>query len=654
MFRKILIANRGEIAVRIARTARRMGVATVAIYSDADRSAMHVAVADQALRAGPAAAAESYLDQEKIISLAKDSGAEAIHPGYGFLSENPDFADAVTAAGLVFIGPPASAIRAMGLKHKARELMEKAGVPVLPGSTGDTQDTEHLASEAARIGYPVLIKPVAGGGGKGMHRVDDPGDLAEAIARARREAISSFGDGGLLLEKFLAKARHIEIQVFADARGNTVHLFERDCSLQRRHQKVIEEAPAPGMTPDMRNAMGTAAVEAARAVGYVGAGTIEFIADVSEGLNPDRFYFMEMNTRLQVEHPVTETITGVDLVEWQLRVAAGEPLPLRQSQLMMTGHAIEARIYAEDPARNFQPQTGRLTQLKFPAGARIDSGVREGDIITPHYDPLIAKLIVHGRNRAVAMRRLSQALAQIRIAGCRTNLDFLNRLARHPEFAGEAVDIGFIGRHIDSLTAEPSPPLEAVAASMLHALGYLAKPATHSPFDTLTNFRLWPGDRLRADFTPGELQDAGRGKFLFRDGERSLAFTLLSHTEDALQFDLGPSIVSITYSHSGGTLTIGFDGSTYRFDKPETESSAGENEDGSGLLIAPMPGLVRDVRVRPGDRVERHDTIAVTESMKMEFSLKAPRGGTVTAVNVAAGDQIEEGAVIAMIEAGDA
>ncbi len=654
MFAKILIANRGEIAVRIARTARRMGIATVAIYSDADRDGLHVAVADEALRAGPAVAAQSYLDQEKIIALARDSGAEAIHPGYGFLSENPQFAEAVTAAGLVFIGPPASAIRAMGLKDRARQRMEKAGVPVLPGSTGDRQDPEYLTGEAARIGYPVLIKPVAGGGGKGMHRVDGEADLADALARAGREAAASFGDGNLLLEKYLNKARHIEIQVFADSHGNTIHLHERDCSLQRRHQKVIEEAPAPGMTPEMRAQMGRAAVEAAKAVGYVGAGTIEFIADVSQGLRPDRFYFMEMNTRLQVEHPVTEAITGIDLVEWQLRIAAGEPLPLRQTQISLTGHAIEARLYAEDPARNFQPQTGRLARLEFPDGVRVDTGVRQGDTVTPHYDPLIAKLIVHGRNRAIALHRLADALSRTIIAGCRTNLDFLHRLALNPGFARGESDIGLIARHLVGLTADRVSPMEAVAAAALHVHGYLKNPASPSPFDTLANFRLWPGEMLTADFFSGALLDFGSRKFEFHDGERRLAFTLLSHTENSMRLDFGSRIVALGYFLSEGSLTVQYQGARYRFDDTPADAAAVEAQSASGLVTAPMPGLVREIRVRPGDRVERDDTIAITESMKMEFALKAPRAGTVSAVNVAAGDQIGEGTVIAVVGPSDA
>ena len=415
MFGKILIANRGEIAVRVAQTAQRMGIRTVAIYSDADAQALHVRVAEEAFRVGPPAAKESYLSMDAIIAVAKRSGAEAIHPGYGFLSENPDFVDAVERANLVFIGPPAAAIRAMGLKDQARMLMQKAGVPVLPGYNGENQDTEHLAREAARIGFPILIKPVAGGGGKGMHRVDKPEAFTKSLESARREAAAAFGNDRVLIEKFLGKARHIEIQVFADSHGNTLHLFERDCSLQRRHQKVVEEAPAPGMTADLRAVMGKAAIAAARAVGYVGAGTVEFIVDVSKGLSPEAFFFMEMNTRLQVEHPVTEMITGLDLVEWQLRVANGEPLPKQQGDVAISGHAIEARLYAEDPLRNFLPQSGKLEHLQFAQrdSLRIDTGFSQGDAVATHYDPMIAKMIAHGPTRAVAQRKLAEALAEI-------------------------------------------------------------------------------------------------------------------------------------------------------------------------------------------------------------------------------------------------
>ncbi len=474
MFHKILIANRGEIACRVIDTCRRMGVATVAVYSDADRAARHVEMADEAVHIGGPAPADSYLRGDVIIQAALDTGAQAIHPGYGFLSENPGFVDACQAAGIIFIGPSGDAIRAMGLKDAAKALMEKAGVPVVPGYHGANQDPEHLAGAADAIGYPVLIKAVAGGGGKGMRRVEAPKDFADALASAMGEARTAFGNADVLIEKYVEKPRHIEVQVFGDGK-TAVHLFERDCSLQRRHQKVIEEAPAPGMTAEMRAAMGKAAVRAAEAIGYSGAGTIEFIVDASDGLRADRFWFMEMNTRLQVEHPVTEAITGVDLVEWQLRVASGEPLPAAQDDLTITGHAFEARLYAEDVPAGFLPATGTLHHLAFPATARAETGVRKGDTISPWYDPMIAKVIVHGPTRAVALQQLSAALAGTEVAGTVTNLGFLGALARHKGFAAGDVDTGLIARDLEALVAVPDCPAAVKALAALAAAG-MAEP----------------------------------------------------------------------------------------------------------------------------------------------------------------------------------
>ena len=454
MFRKILIANRGEIACRVMDTCRRLGVATVAVYSDADRAARHVALAGQAVWIGGPRPVDSYLKADRIIAAALETGAEAIHPGYGFLSENPDFVEAVERAGLIFIGPSARAIRAMGLKDAAKALMEKAGVPVVPGYHGADQSPDHLARQAERIGWPVLIKAVAGGGGKGMRLVERAGDFADALDSARGEAATAFANPDVLIEKYIQRPRHIEVQVFGDG-ARAVHLFERDCSLQRRHQKVIEEAPAPGMTAEMRTAMGQAAVRAAEAIGYAGAGTIEFIVDGSDGLCHDRFWFMEMNTRLQVEHPVTEAITGVDLVEWQLRVAAGESLPARQEDLSIHGHAFEARLYAEDAPAGFLPATGTLTHLTFPEDARAETGVRTGDAISPWYDPMIAKIITHGPTRAAALARLETALAETEVAGAVTNLSFLSALTRHQGFRAGEVDTGLIARDLDQLLAAP-------------------------------------------------------------------------------------------------------------------------------------------------------------------------------------------------------
>ncbi|MBC6416778.1 MAG: ATP-grasp domain-containing protein, partial [Rhodospirillales bacterium] len=499
MFRKILIANRGEIACRIIRTARTLGIDSVAVYSDADAEAQHAALADEAWRLGPPPVGESYLRADKILEIAKRSGAEAIHPGYGFLSENAAFAEACEDAGIVFIGPPASAIRAMGLKDAAKALMEKAGVPVVPGYHGAEQVPGLLADEAARIGYPVLIKAVAGGGGKGMRLVETPEAFAAALESARREGRNAFGDPRVLIEQYVAQPRHVEIQVFADGKGQVVYLFERDCSLQRRHQKVVEEAPAPGMPAAVRRAMGEAAVKAALAIGYRGAGTVEFIADGSTGLREDSFWFMEMNTRLQVEHPVTEMITGQDLVAWQLQVAAGGSLPLTQDQLAIAGHAFEARIYAEDPARDFLPTVGLLERLRFPRaepGIRIDSGVIEGDRITPHYDPMIAKLIVHGANRQEALARLARALAAVEIDGCTTNVGFLGALARHAGFAAGAVDTGLIGRDIAQLLSDDAErDDDALTAAVLFAADALEEATEDNPWTQLTGFRLWGNAR---------------------------------------------------------------------------------------------------------------------------------------------------------------
>ena len=476
MFTKLLIANRGEIACRVMRTAHRLGIRTAAVCSDADRDALHVATAGEAWRLGPADAARSYLDVERVVAAAKAAGADAVHPGYGFLAENPAFVEACDAAGLVFVGPPAGAVRAMGLKDAAKRAMEAAGVPVVPGYHGEDQDPATLLAHAREIGFPVLVKAVAGGGGKGLRRADAEDGFAEALEGARREARSSFGDDRVLIERCIARPRHVEVQVFADAHGNAVHLFERDCSLQRRHQKVVEEAPAPGMSEAMRAAMGAAAVAAARAIGYRGAGTVEFIADASRGLREDRFWFMEMNTRLQVEHPVTEMITGTDLVEWQLRVAAGEPLPAGQAALSITGHAVEARVYAEDPERGFLPATGTIAHLAFPPASgdlRIDHGVREGDAVTAHYDPMLAKVIAHGPDRAAALGRLAGALRAVEIAGVTTNVAFLSRLVADPEFRAGDVDTGLIERALDTLTARGPVPEPVLAAAAMHAAGVL-------------------------------------------------------------------------------------------------------------------------------------------------------------------------------------
>ena len=642
MFDTILIANRGEIACRVMETARTMGVRCVAVHSDADAGAKHVQMADLAVRIGGPAPADSYLRGDVIIEAALDSGAQAIHPGYGFLSENPDFVDLVEAAGLVFIGPSGDAIRAMGLKDAAKALMEKAGVPVVPGYHGSNQDPEHLAGAADTIGYPVLIKAVAGGGGKGMRLVEKPSDFAAALDSARSEARTAFGNTDVLVEKYVAKPRHIEVQVFGDG-THAVHLFERDCSLQRRHQKVIEEAPAPGMTAEMRAAMGQAGVRAAEAIGYSGAGTVEFIVDASEGLRPDRFWFMEMNTRLQVEHPVTEAITGIDLVEWQLRVAAGEALPLRQEQLSITGHAFEARLYAEDVPKGFLPATGTLTHLRFPAGCRADSGVRAGDTISPWYDPMIAKVVVHGPTRAVALSRLDRALSDTQVAGTVTNLAFLGALARHKGFASGDVDTGLIGRDIDALVVPPVPePRHKVAAAMAAldvtggdwAQGFtlwepLARSVTldwqGAPFDAV--LRAEGPDRQRWTLDEGEVLAERHG------GRWQVQGAPLPET-----------------SVAGGTVTV-FDSYGLPFgviDPLDREGHAG----GDGNIVeAPMPGLVKAVFATPGQAVAAGDRLAVLEAMKMEHALLAARDGVVAEVLAEAGSQVEAGAALVRLEA---
>ncbi|MEQ8898341.1 MAG: acetyl/propionyl/methylcrotonyl-CoA carboxylase subunit alpha [Roseovarius sp.] len=646
MFDTILIANRGEIACRVIETARAMGVRTVAVYSDADRRAKHVAMADRAVHIGGSAPSESYLRGDRIIEVALETGAQGIHPGYGFLSENPDFVEAVEAAGLSFIGPSAKAIRAMGLKDAAKKLMEEAGVPVVPGYHGENQEPGFLAEQADEIGYPVLIKAVAGGGGKGMRLVENPAKFAEALESAKGEAKTSFGNEAVLIEKFVQKPRHIEVQVFGDGE-QAVHLFERDCSLQRRHQKVIEEAPAPGMTPEMREAMGNAAVRAAEAIGYAGAGTIEFIVDGSDGLRTDGFWFMEMNTRLQVEHPVTEAITGVDLVEWQLRVASGEGLPKSQEELTINGHAFEARLYAEDVPKGFLPATGRLAHLEFPEGARADSGVRAGDEISPFYDPMIAKLITHGATRAGALRRMSAALGDCQVAGTVTNLAFLGALTHHEGFAKGDVDTGLIDRNLDALIVVPEPGPRETALAGLAALGLLGMEGFE------TGFILW---------TP-----LTRSVHLRRGGEE---IVVKVRTLSAKAHDVVVGDVTVEARRSGGrwqldgetapevavngllvSVFAGYGMSFDVVDLLERDSLAGGDAD---VIEAPMPGLVKVLLAEKGQAVKEGDRLAVLEAMKMEHSLLAARDGVVAEVLVEEGAQVTAGAALVRLEEGEA
>ena len=657
MFKKILIANRGEIACRVIKTARSMGIVTVAVYSEADANARHVRLADEAVLIGPAAASESYLVAHRILQVAKDTGAEAVHPGYGFLSENAEFAEACERAGIVFIGPPASAIRAMGLKSASKALMEKAKVPLTPGYHGDNQDPAFLASQAEAIGYPVLIKASAGGGGKGMRRVDAAADFEAALTSCKREARNAFGDDDVLVEKYIVKPRHIEFQVFGDTHGNCVYLFERDCSVQRRHQKVLEEAPAPGMTPQRRAAMGKAAVDAAKAVGYVGAGTVEFIAMQDGG-----FYFMEMNTRLQVEHPVTEMITGLDLVEWQLRVASGEPLPLTQEQLEIDGHAIEARIYAEDPDRGFLPSTGRLVHLAPPAESghvRVDTGVEQGDEISPHYDPMIAKLIVWGADRRQALARMRQALAQYRVVGVSNNVDFLTRLVTVPSFANADLDTGLIERE-QSLLFPPAAEVRsdvwllAALAELLRGQRLAEKkaarsPDPHSPWGALDGWRLNGRAGRRLVFRLGEaVQEVGvevlPGGYRLQVGPQSVFARGTLGADSELHAQLGERRLRAAVVTSGERRHMFFEGRSWPLSLVDTLHAGGEGEEVEGGLRAPMPGKVIALAVQPGATVEKGAPLLVLEAMKMEHTIHAPRKGVVKACRFAPGDQVSDGA----------
>ncbi|WJH37768.1 acetyl/propionyl/methylcrotonyl-CoA carboxylase subunit alpha (plasmid) [Aliirhizobium terrae] len=619
MIESLLIANRGEIAHRIIRTARRLGIRTIAVHSDADAKMPFVREADEAIRIGPAPARDSYLRQDRILDAARQTGAQAIHPGYGFLSENADFAEAVIAAGLIWVGAPPAAIRAMGLKDAAKQRMIAANVPVTPGYLGEDQNPAQLQKDADAIGYPVLIKAVAGGGGKGMRKVDTALDFLAALESCRREAASSFADDRVLIEKYILSPRHIEVQVFGDTFGNVVHLFERDCSLQRRHQKVIEEAPAPGMDEATRQAVCNAAVQAAKAVDYVGAGTVEFIADASEGLRADRIWFMEMNTRLQVEHPVTEAITGQDLVEWQIRVASGEPLPLRQGELFINGWAMEARLYAENPSNGFLPSIGRLEHLRLPEGIRIDSGVEQGDEITAHYDPMIAKLISHAPSRREAACRLSDAAAGVEIWPVQTNAAFLARALRHADFLSGAVDTGFIERNLSELVPSAEPGERVLQAAALALLSV----ETQDPWTALTGFRL----NAEAYREVG-IEIAGLPYLVNIGGPRRL-------------------------NQSGIRDVVFIDGTAWSFGPRRADHADGGQSLADGSIIAPMPGTVIAVQVGRDDRVRRGQALVVIEAMKMEQTLSAPFDGIVAELRASPGAQVTEGALLVRIE-GDA
>jgi 3-methylcrotonyl-CoA carboxylase alpha subunit len=663
MFEKILIANRGEIAVRVIRTARLLGIRTVAVFSEADAGAMHAEFADEAVCIGPAPAAESYLRGDVILDVAQRTGAQAIHPGYGFLSENAKFAEICAEAGIVFIGPPIEAIRVMGSKSDSKRLMGTAGVPLVPGYHAAAQDLKTLSKEAERIGYPVLVKASAGGGGKGMRVVTVAADLADAIAGAKRESLAAFKDDTLLLEKYLTQPRHVEIQVFADTHGNCIYLFERDCSIQRRHQKVIEEAPAPALPDALRVRIGEAAVAAARAVNYVGAGTVEFMVEGGQ------FYFIEMNTRLQVEHPVTEMITGLDLVEWQLRVASGEPLPLTQDRVTRHGHAFEARVYAEDPQRGFLPAVGRLTHLNAPASGphvRVDTGVRSGDEISVYYDPLIAKLIVWDEDRLSALRRLRNALAEYEIAGLTTNISFLGAIAAHPAFAAEEIDTGFIERYRDDLLPPPArTPDEVLALATISMLlrqstdAHASRRALADPYSPWYEVNGWQMNadsqyelrlkdvnevhRVVLHFCSGNYEVIVPNGRKLKANQVSLAGNVLSATFDSVRY-------RATIVVHKRELTLFTGGKNWRVELDDSLSRTEEQAGGSGRIVAPMPGTVIAVLVTEGQAVGKHQSLMVIEAMKMEHTLRAPSAGRVAKLRVAIGDQVVEGAELVILE----
>jgi len=662
MFRKILIANRGEIACRVIKTAQKNAIRTVAVYSDADRNARHVRCADEAYHIGGAAAKDSYLRGDVILEVAIRTGVEAIHPGYGFLSENAEFSDACAKAGIIFIGPGGQSIRAMGLKDKAKEIMDKAGVAVVPGYQGEDQTPSKLQKHADQVGYPILIKAVAGGGGKGMRLVENSGDFMPALESCQREAAASFGNAHILIEKYLIRPRHIEVQVFGDTYGDAVYLYERDCSLQRRHQKVVEEAPAPGMSEKMRTAMGDAAVKAAKAIGYAGAGTIEFIVDVQNGLEDAPFYFMEMNTRLQVEHPVTELITGQDLVAWQLRIAAGEPLPLKQADIPLMGHAFEVRLYAEDPDNNFMPQTGRITHFSSPvqdSHFRIDTGVEEGDEVSIYYDPMIAKLIVWDKDRAAALRQMRRALALTAVAGLKCNLGFLGNIIRHPAFAAVDLDTGFLERFKNDLL-----PKDKKADHTILALGTMAELSPHSmgrdPWDFTDGWRMNIDLKTTVTFIDqGEKREVnvtyGAGTFYLIIEGITLAVKILPPRNQDSDRDVNLDImvdghkVSAKVVQDGQDFTLFYDGGVSYLHHYLAGAEGEDESGGSGVIVTPMPGKVTQVMIKATDYVEQGQPLMILEAMKMEHTITAQISGKVEDFSLAVGDQVSDGEILVRI-----
>ena len=673
MFETLLIANRGEIACRIIETARRLGLRTIAVYSDADAESRHVAMADSAFHIGPSPARESYLDIDRLVDVIARSGAQAVHPGYGFLSENAAFAEAVAAAGAVFVGPPPDAIRAMGSKVNAKRIMSEAGVPLVPGYHEDDQDPDVLADAAAAIGYPVLIKASAGGGGRGMRRVDAPDEFRKALEGAQREAKSGFGDDTVLIEKYVTQPRHIEMQVFADRHGNAVHLFERDCSIQRRHQKVVEEAPAPGVTPAMRTAMGDAAIAAARAIGYEGAGTVEFIVETGPDGQPAGFYFMEMNTRLQVEHPVTEMITGVDLVEWQLLVAAGGALPRAQDDIAANGHAVEVRLYAENPEKNFMPQTGRIAHLRFPAPSphiRVDTGIREGDSVSMFYDPMIAKIVSWDRDRAGALRRMRGALQTTEIAGLTTNLPFLAAIAAHPAFGAAALETGFIDIHAADILPESQPAGRdvlalAVLSDLLNITAQTTARAAHStdprsPWHARDGWRLCGAAETVLHYTDSAVRkgpvitvrahpESGGYRLTLPEDEMLVRGTL--DNDGAMIAEIDGARMTVTVLRHGDTLQVVMPGHSHRLQRVAPAAIAAQKAPASGgRLTAPMPGRVIAVHAATGDTVRTGQALVVLEAMKMEHIVVATTDGIVTHIRCAAGEQVADGDELLTLE----
>lgn len=661
--RKILIANRGEIACRVIATCQRLGIKTVAVFSDADRDALHVEMADEAVHIGPAAASESYLVADKIIAAAKQTGADAVHPGYGFLSENPEFSEACTKGDLIFIGPSGESMRAMALKGSAKQLMIDADVPVVPGYHGDDQSLETLTAEAKKIGLPVLIKAVAGGGGKGMRKVYKTSEIGPAIEAARREGENAFGNPKLLIEKLLEVPRHIEIQVFGDMDGNVVHLFERDCSLQRRHQKVVEEAPAPGLSAEMRREMGLAAVRAAEAISYVGAGTVEFIVDISKGLANAPYYFMEMNTRLQVEHPVTELITGQDLVEWQIMVAEGKPLPLAQDELeaYMQGHAVEVRLYAEDPENDFMPQTGTIGHFdpfaETVAGGRIDAGVRAGDSVSIHYDPMIGKLIAWGEDREQAINALTNLVSETPVTGLVTNRDFLFRILSHPAFKKGSVHTGFIEEHSAELLQETvKTPKEYALAAFAIVASRQNRYSASDPWQQVDNFRvnltatekLWFTTESGAFLTVEVIEDGHDFTAIIED--EPFYAENVSSEDGVLTLTQAGLRSRYFFSADVQSVTLVQENRTVFLKRHSRESGADEDSDGPGTLTAPMPGKILDVKVKDGDLVEKGAPLLVMEAMKMEQTITAPKDGCVAGLSLKVGDQVSGGAALLTIE----